>query len=214
MERSSASLEEEACNHKEHTDAVDCHTAFEHVTAEMRRARCTVNQCNTVEEDGTENSTRDEILEHAFVSVHVLTADAHESVNREAREFHRNEQGNKVDSLGHEHCTASGKHHEAISFTALELFTAKSPLKARNAEETAKEDCSAKHAANRVHRVKVQESFGLCVVQSGYAKSNEESSHPRKNLVLVFVAQERFSSESHHAAQDHEDHRQEKNKIT
>ena len=209
MERSSTGLEEETCNHKEHANAVNRHTSIKHLTAEMRRARSTVNQRNTVEEDGAENCTRDKVLEHAFVRVDILAADAHESVNREAREFHRDEQCDKVNRLRHEQGTACGKHHEAISFAALELFTTERPLEPGNAEETAQENRYAEHATHRVHSVKTQESFRLGVVQSHNAQSDKERRNPRKHLVLVFVTKERFGSKSHHAAQNDTDNRQE-----
>ena len=214
MERSGTSLEEEARNHKEHAHAIDSFTTVKHMTAEMRRACCTVNQRNTVEENCTEYSTRDKILEHAFVRVDVLAADAHESVNREASEFHGNEESDKVDSLRHEQGTACSKHHKAISFTTLELFTAKRPLQTRNTEECAEKNSHAKHAADWVHCIEAQERFGLGIVQSNNAQNDKERRNPRKHLVLVFVIEERFGSESHHAAQNHKNNRQEINKIT
>ena len=180
----------------------------------MRRSGGTVNERHAIKEQRAEHGTRHKVLERSFACIQVFTAKSHQGVNREARQFHAQEKGEKVDRLGHERCTTSRKQQKRVSFAALELFVTESPLKARNAEECAKENRGAENAANRVHRIQVHERVVRREEIGTGTEQHKEACHPRKHLVLVFVLEERFCSKRHECAHCDKNYRQEIHDIT
>ena len=126
----------------------------------MGRAGSTINERHTVEEDGTEDGARNKVLEHAFARVRILAADTHQGVHRETREFHGDEQRDKVNRLGHEERTARGKQHKPVGLATLVVFVTEGPLQARNAEQRAQEHRKPEQAANRVHGKQVVTRIG------------------------------------------------------
>ena len=214
MERSGTGLEEEGKHGQENTHAIKQAAASDNRGKDVGRTGGTVNESHTVQEDCTKDRTRNEVLESTFVGIHVLAAKAHQGVNREASQFHTQEKGEEVDSLGHERCAASCKQQESVSFATLELFVTEGPLESCNPEESAEHHGKTQHATDRVHSVQVHKDIVSGKVVSTCTKSNKQGSYPWQNLVLVFVFDERFCGKGHQRAQSHKDYRQEIYVIT
>ena len=206
--RSSTRLEQEANHGQEHADTVERFTAIEARGKEMRRTGSAVNQSHTVEEYGAEDGARDEVLEHAFVRVHVFAADTDQGVNREASEFHADEKGKEINRLRHETSTARRKHQQSVSLAALVLLVAKRPLEAGNPEEGAEHDRCTENLADRVHGIQVEHHVCRAKVVGGHAGDDEQRRHPGENLVLVLVLDERFRGKRNKGANGDNDNRQ------
>ena len=128
MERSGTSLKEERKHSQENTHAIEQAATCNDRSKDVGRTGGTVNESDTIKEECAKHSTRNKVLESTFVCIHVFTAKAHQGVNREACQFHAQEESEEVNSLRHEQCAASCKHQQSVSFATLELFVTESPL--------------------------------------------------------------------------------------
>ena len=168
MERSRTGLKEECKHGQENTHAIKQATTSDYRRENVGRTGGTVNEGHAVQEDRAEDRARNEVLESTFVSIHVFAAKTHQGVNREAGQFHAQEESKEVDSLGHEQCTAGCKHQQSVGFATLELFVTESPLETCNSEECAEHHRETENATNRIHGIQVHEGVvGGQVVGTG-----------------------------------------------
>ena len=208
VHRSGARLEQEPENSEQNANRIDGFTALQNQRTEVSRAGRTVNKRHTVEEYGTEDGTRNEVLEHAFARIRILAADTHQGVHREAREFHGNKQGDKINRLSHEECAGRSEQHEPVGLATLVAFVTEGPLQARNAEQRAKQHGKPEQATDRVHGEQVVARIGCHERERRHAQSHEYGSKPGDNLVLVVVLKERFHHQGSEGTESDNDYRE------
>ena len=189
MERHRGNLEADAGDHQDHREHQPriLLQPVEHHLTQVRRPGQAIHQRHAVQQDAERERTEQEILDRRFVRSLIRLDEPGQNVERHRHRLEADEDGNQIDSAGHDHHAERGAQNEEVVLAWARAFDLQVPDRHQHGDQRSDEKDTFEEQRETIDRNEMRHLLmGAREWQErGERRSDHDHRHPGERLAAA-----------------------------